>query len=392
MRFFNVEMTRTLASARVVWSAALTPDLSVRAGVDVEAQWTQSDASGLSGSFAPGMLAFGDAKSSVSATGQIDGAYVQVRHHVGPLDTLAGIRADLYSKQPSIVWASVEPRLDERLTLSDRVTARAAVGMFHQPPTLSLNFPTSDIAQLGEGLQWAAHSEVGADVRLPLGIELGVTGFYDPLLHTIEHSVTELLYPSGVAPAESGTAYGVELFVRRQAAGRWFGWISATVQRSERLATVYRFGPDGAVLQQLRANIPSAFDETLVLHGVMGVRLPYGITAGVSVHFNTGRPEDGTISSRTMRVARDPDTGQQYWLPQDLDRVSRLPPYFRADFRVAKLWSFDDWQLEAYLDVMNASLTREVLAYQYSGVGSTLAQTPLDVPIVLPMLGLKGRY
>jgi hypothetical protein len=189
----------------------------------------------------------------------------------------------------------------------------------------------------------------------------------------------------------NGTAYGTELFVRRAAAGRWFGWFAATIQRSERVATIYRFGDDGTVLGRLQATIPSSFDQTLILHAVLGVRLPRGWSAGASLHFNTGRPEDGSLSSRTQRVAYDA-SGEPYWTPQDLDRVARLPSYFRADVRVTKTWAFDDWQLEAYLDVLNASLTREVLAYSYTAANGQLGQSPLDVPIVLPMLGVKGRY
>ena len=82
----------------------------------------------------------------------------------------------------------------------------------------------------------------------------------------------------------------------------------------------------------------------------------------------------------------------RYWVPQDLDRVSRLPPFFRADVRVSKLWAFDDWTLEAYLDVMNVSLSREVVGYEYGVEGNVLQRAQIDIPVVLPMLGLKGRY
>jgi hypothetical protein len=391
MRYFDIDLARTLFSGRMGWSASFDNGLTVRAGVDVEVDLTTTAASGVAGAPMPGFTMVPMSSSSQKANGVIDGVYLQARWARGPLETLAGVRADLYTKQPDITWGAVAPRLEERLKLSDTFSARAAVGLFNQPPTLSLNFPTSDVSHLDEGLQWAAHSEVGFDVRLPLGIEVGVTGFYNPLFRTVEHSVTELLFPTGASPVTNGTAYGTEVFVRRAAAGRWFGWVAATLQRSERVATIYRFGDDGTVLGRLQATIPSSFDQTLILHAVLGVRLPRGWSAGASLHFNTGRPEDGSLSSRTQRVAYDAN-GEPYWTPQDLDRVARLPSYFRADVRVTKTWAFDDWQLEAYLDVLNASLTREVLAYSYTAANGQLGQAPLDVPIVLPMLGVKGRY
>jgi hypothetical protein len=272
------------------------------------------------------------------------------------------------------------------------VAVRAAAGLFQQPPTLSLGFPVSDVGLLDEGLQWAGHSEVGFDAQLPLGLEVGLSAFYNPLFRTVEHSVTELLFPSGRAPARTGTAYGVELLLRRAAAGRWFGWLSGTFQRSERLTEVVRLGPNGEVLSRTTARLAGAFDQTLVLHAVVGVKLGYGFSAGASLHFNTGRPESGEVSSRQQRPEYDPETGMRYWAPQDLDKVSRLPPFFRADVRVSKLFVFDDWTLEVYLDVMNASLSREVLAYEYGVVNNRLTRSALDIPVVLPMLGVKGRY
>jgi hypothetical protein len=52
--------------------------------------------------------------------------------------------------------------------------------------------------------------------------------------------------------------------------------------------------------------------------------------------------------------------------------------------------------LELYLVVFNASFSREVLGYTYGvdnpGVSALLTKEPFSVPLILPMLGLKGRY
>ena len=142
--------------------------------------------------------------------------------------------------------------------------------------------------------------------------------------------------------------------------------------------------------------MPFAFDQLFVLNATFGVKLPRGFSAGLSVHFNTGRPEGGDVSSRNMRAAVDPGTQARWWVPQDLDRVERLPPFFRLDVRVAKTWTFDDFMLELYLDVFNASAGSETLGYTYSvmnpGPSATLQRTAFGLPIILPMLGVKGRY
>jgi hypothetical protein len=52
--------------------------------------------------------------------------------------------------------------------------------------------------------------------------------------------------------------------------------------------------------------------------------------------------------------------------------------------------------VEVYLDVFNASAGTEVLGYTYSvtnpGPSATLNRSSFGVPVILPMLGVKGRY
>ncbi len=82
---------------------------------------------------------------------------------------------------------------------------------------------------------------------------------------------------------------------------------------------------------------------------------------------------------------------------EDRDRVSRLAPFIRVDLRAAKTWALDDFTLDAYLDVLNVSLQKEVLAYDYlrnvevDGT-ATLDRKALRLPVILPMLGVKLTY
>lgn len=51
-----------------------------------------------------------------------------------------------------------------------------------------------------------------------------------------------------------------------------------------------------------------------------------------------------------------------------------------------------DFNLEAYLDILNLSLQQEVYAYEYTRKGGTLQRKSLGLPVIVPMLGLKGSY
>lgn len=60
----------------------------------------------------------------------------------------------------------------------------------------------------------------------------------------------------------------------------------------------------------------------------------------------------------------------------------------------------NDFRLEAYLDVMNVTLSQEVLAYDYRnayfdprfGAAVPTTRQAIGIPLIVPMLGVKGRY
>ncbi len=143
--------------------------------------------------------------------------------------------------------------------------------------------------------------------------------------------------------------------------------------------------------------VPFAFDETHIANAILSYRFPRGWSAGFVVHFNSGRPESGVLGSYT-EVPGTNRTGQQAWIPVQLDKVNRLPPFFRLDLRVSKTLTFDQIALEVYFDFLNATISWETIGYQY-GVGegcegtcTTLTKTPNAIPIVVPMLGLRATY
>jgi hypothetical protein len=142
--------------------------------------------------------------------------------------------------------------------------------------------------------------------------------------------------------------------------------------------------------------VPFEFDQAHVLHVTGGVVLPLAIHVSLGVHVNTGRPESGIVSSRAMREGLDPATLLPVWVPESLTNEPRLPAFARVDARISRTWTFDAFVLELFLDVFNASVTREVLGYTYEVIPATdtrtLQKTAFTIPAVLPFLGAKARY
>jgi hypothetical protein len=205
-----------------------------------------------------------------------------------------------------------------------------------------------------------------------------------------------------------GLAYGMEVLLRRPLGGNWFGWLSYTLQRSTRRTRFIRHearrNEAGEVLEVVEGgeqmkDLPFVFDQTHVLNLVISYKFSNNITLGGVLHFNTGRPEAGVLGSQTQveDVYRDVGLNRRVpsWREVDRDQVDRLPAFFRFDMRVSRAWAFDTFTLEAYLDMLNVTISREVVGFDYVGgfpPGSPLEKNPVGLPIVLPIMGMKGRY
>jgi hypothetical protein len=189
-----------------------------------------------------------------------------------------------------------------------------------------------------------------------------------------------------------GLAYGLEVLIRHPLGGNWFGWLSYSLQRSTRLTRFYRYDARGIPVALEEKDLPFAFDQTHILNLVLSYRFSNNVTLGGVFHFNTGRPEYGALGQQTQREGADLD-GRPSWVLVDRDKVDRLPDFFRFDVRLARTWAYDTFTLEAYLDMLNVTINQEVVAFSYEGGhGRPLTKEAVGVPIVLPILGLKGRY
>jgi hypothetical protein len=328
-----------------------------------------------------------------------------------------GLRVDNYHLSGGINHAALEPRLTARYTLREDLTLKAGAGLFHQAPTTLISVPVVDIAGLNQGLQEALQFSVGAEWKAPYSFDVGVDAYFNPMLRTVELTpfadetltdgedstavrASQIEIDGDELPnlASHGRAYGVELLIRRPLGGNWFGWLSYSLQRSTRYTRFIRHDDQGREVSTEVADLPFVFDQTHILNLVLSYKFANNVTLGGVVHFNTGRPEAGALGSQTQRegIRVLPD-GSSYpdWIPVDRDQVDRLPAFFRLDVRLAKAWAYDAFTLEAYLDMLNVTISREVVGYEYgiAGPGGTsLTKTPIGIPVVVPILGLKARY
>ncbi|MBS1150725.1 MAG: TonB family protein / TonB-dependent receptor [Myxococcaceae bacterium] len=316
------------------------------------------------------------------------------------LRVVPGLRYDHWFLRPNFTVSSVDPRVAAFFDASDRLELHGSVGGYHQAPTFLISVPVVDVASVRLGLQEAVQTSVGAKWRLWRDLELSADAYVNVIARSVEVGIIddEALDTTDLDPSHPprpkakpthGQAWGVEAMLRWPQKGRFFGWLTASLSRSQRRLTFPRLGTRGQTIGSASGDLPYAFDQTFIANMVLSYRFDSGISVGATLHFNTGRPESGELTSRTRFLYFD-KLGGPHWARVSQDQAERLPPYFRLDVRVAKTWLTDQLSIELYLDVLNVLFGQEVLGYAYP-VGTT-ERFPTRFPIVIPNLGLKVRY
>jgi TonB family protein len=401
----NYFLSTTSVSARGSWEVDLTPKLRLTFGGDAEQQRARYNL-GVGTSTSPNTPASVASEFyAPTAIGLFSGLYVDALWKpASDWSIEAGVRGDDFHLDPGIDRFGGDPRLTVRKTLFEGLVLKGGVGITHQPPTVLIDLPLLDIAGLRYGLQQAVPIDVGAEWRPLPDYEIDLSAYYTAITNAIEFSLADVFLNErqnqllGQNVATWGRAYGVELMLRHALGGNWFGWVSATLQRSTRWETYVKFDNQYNVLGVYQGELPFAFDETFVFNATLSYRFPWGITAGLVFHFNTGRPESGQISSRSEVAVTDPATGQLVWHAVSINDITRLPSFYRFDARISKEWTKDVLRIQLYLDWFNVTANNEILGYTYGnltnpdGTPGTLTKTPISIPIVVPMLGLKVVY
>ncbi len=395
--------------SKLGWQADLTNRWHVNSGVTwehIRAGFNQQLVTQLDG--------FPEMKNRTNepvAIGNFSSAYADLTYSRSEQFSLTlGLRGDAFALAPNLIRPTGDVRTSANYNVNSALSFRASAGVFHQPPTLLLSLPIVDVASVRSGIQEVVQTSIGGTYLFSNGLQLTADAYLNPMTRILEIPLgddearrQEPIDPTRGNPAtripdavsKTGLAYGLDLMLRMPVKGRWFGWLTLSLQRSQRSET-FLSNPRDADSAVRQANLPYLFDQTLVSNAVLSYRFDNGWSLGGTLHFNTGRPENGQLFSRTQRL-----DGANRWQPVARDQVDRLPPFFRGDIRVAKTFVFRNFTLEGYLDMLNVTISREVLGYNYGydGVFDSNGQnngspvkTATAVPIVVPNLGLKARF
>ncbi len=287
------------------------------------------------------------------------------------LRLIPGIRLDHNSLTQKFAF---DPRVSAIYTVVPGWRVKGGVGVFSQPPD-----PPQVIKGFGNPdllYNKAIHYSAGFEHDFNDEYSLNIEGFYKRMYDrpVVPESPTTLMQAAIEQPPYVsdgiGRVKGLEVAGRKQAKGRWFGFLSYTLMKSDR--------KDGDGPWR-----PFNFDQRHIFTLGGNVLLGRGWEAGGVIRIVTGMPRT-PVAGATQYL--DNDT----WQPADGRLNSaRAPTFNRIDLRVEKKWKFDNWRLALYLDVQNVynSKNPEGVTYQYNYKASGNIR---GLPII-PIIGLRGE-
>ncbi|MFO0595461.1 MAG: TonB-dependent receptor [Myxococcaceae bacterium] len=384
-------LDRFIWAGRATYRLELNEHLQLKAGFDFERQTSDVETT-------VGLGAGGDLLKQPRVMGVFTGSFVEGALFLKPVTVVAGVRVDTWHLAPSFTLPSIDPRLEVRVDPVESLTLRGSAGLAHQAPMLLISLPVTDAGALKTGLQEVGQFSLGAVGRLPwFGLELSGDAFYNHIFQARERSLSEFV--TGISSLDDtysgnrwGRAYGLEFMLRLPQQGRFFGWLTYTFMRSERMRRFAIYNADQSEVSDTTAMVPFAFDQAHSLNLVAGLQLPAGFKVSASFHLNTGRPESGEFSSRTSRLVDD-GTGKQAWQVVPLNQVDRLPPFARLDLRASKTFSTNWFTIDLFIDVFNVLVRTEVYGFTYGfDMNGDPQKRQQGAPIVLPSLGVKVVY
>ena len=282
-----------------------------------------------------------------------------------------GLRGDFLAYNSHFSWG---PRFSAAYFLGTRTTLKASYGYYYQLPIqgpyLDPNFGNPNLFS-----EKAVSTILGIEQNLGDGLYLRLEGYNKDLSDVVvENSTTNF--------SNAGTGYtrGAEIFLRRAADERFFGWISYSLSESIR----HNFPGDTHLYD---------YDQPNILTVVASYKLNPGWDIGLKFHYSSGLPNTPTVPpyyySEPVTVNGVPQTIN---LPNyGPVNSARYPDYQRLDLSTSLATVYDTWQWRFYIEAINVLNTKNIFAYDYNATYTPPYKSFNEFPF-LPYVGLEVKY
>jgi hypothetical protein len=351
----------------LTFDARISPVLRLRAGVDYVTQQNRDEYQELS-SITGVSTTIDDLTSVESGLG----SFADLEFKPDPRFSIRfGTRVDAYLVGTDM-YPAMDPRIVGRLQIAPHVWWTSAFGFAHQRPTFVIPIPGYQAAF--SGLQTQFQSSESIELDELFGIHARLTGYYNVGLRVFDYIAqcgSFITVCSSVRDIDD-RSYGLELLVKLLHTGRFSGWVSYTLSRTEM---------NVGALKML-----SPFDRTHVFSTVFSYDFGGGFRSGFRFTYYTGRPELPVIVTGGGDAGSNSPALQPGTYPQH-----RLPQFYRLDLRGEKQWQFGDRYLTATIEFFNATLSEDSIEFQCTLADNTCRAIQIG-PITLPSVGIEGNF
>jgi outer membrane receptor for ferrienterochelin and colicin len=294
-----------------------------------------------------------------------------------------GVRMDCndYSEEMNNPLDQLSPRLSASYSMTEKLKANFNVGRYFQlPPYTIMGYRDNNdlLANKENNITYiqADHYIAGLEYNPSLLSKVTLEGFYKtydnyPFLIRDSLSLANLGGDFGVIgnePVNStsfGRTYGVELLVQQKLLASIYGILSYTFVRGE-------FSDKNDEL------IASSWDNRHILNITAGKKFKNDWEVGMKFRYVGGAPYTPYDVDRSATIDVW-DVVQQGVFDWDQLNALRNPASHGLDIRVDKKWYFNEWAINAYIDVQNI--------YNFQAVGQPYLDVDRDDsgnPIVNP--------
>lgn len=306
--------------------------------------------------------------------------YGEYRYRGNYMDIIGGLRWDNYFLAEAETQQAVDPRLSARFFLTDSIRLITATGLTSQAPLPRERSEAND-GDPSLKLERSWQNSFGIQQELLAGaLRWQLVGYYNELSNLVVGREDRFQFFTGPPPigpfdtedyanAGTGLVCGTELEVRYVDSIR-FGLLSATFghsQRTDRAGNTKLF----------------TYDQPVILNALYSQMLPKNWRIGGRVRFGSGNPY-------TPVANRIYDLNEREFLPVYADDEDRLQPFFSMDIRIDKEYVFENWKLDTYLDIQNATSYPNVEIMSWNNDYSE--EQPLQGTPIFPVFGLKGEW
>jgi len=290
-------------------------------------------------------------------------AWTAIDQELGPAVITPGVRA-FYNGQKK--RSSADPRLRGRVALGDSNTLKGAVGQYSQSPEPAEGSPEFGNPKLD--FERSMHYVTGLETRW------GDDWTTELQLFAKEAS-SIVTNDNALKYANKGAfrSKGFETFIRRNATGRAFGWLSYTYSKTEE-----RTSPD----QDYRA---SRYDQTHVVNLAASYKLSVLWELGSRYNHHTGDTytpvTDSVYNAMLDKYTQRGASADAY--------SKRLPAYNSLTLYLTRQYLFDTWKMALKFGLESYWPKAQVLGKTYNyDFSKERNQTGLSS---IPFLELRGE-